>query len=235
MGIAYNPSAVSAGLAFSVDFNNIKNINGTTLTDVFKYPITISNVASNTLTVSNGYAEFNPTDLTSAATFYSISNTYFNTIASEMSVETTIYPIESLGGTANYVRPISPRVTETGSPLGFGLGTSSITTEINTTTGWNVAGTSSAQITGYNKWYHIVQTTSVATFTMRTYINGVLVRNQPFTGTPNGGGGFLIGRGYYGGVANYKGRVGIFKVYNRALTDAEVQQNFTSVRGRYGL
>lgn len=235
MGIDYNPKIVTDGLVFSADFANVKNISGTTLSDTFSYPITLTNSVDNTLTITGGYAEFNPANLTSSATYYTISNTYFNSIASEISFETTIYPITNLGANANYVRPISPRTTETTAPFGFGFGTDRFTSEINTSTGWNTATTITSQITGYNKWYHIVQTTSVSASTMRTYINGVLVKDQPFTGTPNGGNGFLIGRGFYGGVANYNGRVGYLRVYDRALSAAEIQTNFYTVRGRYNL
>lgn len=235
MAVFSGPEIPNNGLVFTADFGNIKTISGTSLTDIFQYPITQTNSGSATVTVSNGYAEFTPANLTSTATYYTISNTYFNTIASEMSFETTIYPVENLGADANFVRPISPRTTETNSPLGFGISTDRIATEINTTNGWNTAVTVTSQITGFNKWYHIVQTTSVTALTFKTYINGVLVKDQPFTGTPNGGNGFLIGRGFYGGTANYKGRVGFLKVYNRAITAAEVLQNFEAMRGRYGI
>jgi hypothetical protein len=195
MSLGHGASVARNGLVFSADFSNGKNISGTTLTDIFNYPITLTNSGAGTVSVTGGYADFTPANLISTATFYTISNTYFNTIASEISFETVIYPVQSLGvaGDGNYVRPISPRTTETGSPLGFGIGTDRILTEINTTNGWNVATTVTSAITGYNKWYHIIQTTSVTTGLFNTYINGTLVKNQAFTGTPNGGGGFLIG------------------------------------------
>lgn len=235
MAIHAGPDTVGNGVVLSVDFTNVKNINGTTLTDTYQRPITLTNPGSATLTVTNGYAEFAPATLTGTATFYTISNTYYNSIVSEMTMETVVYPIQNLGADVNYVRPISPRTSETSSPLGFGLGTDRISTEINTTNGWNTAITVSSQITGYNKWYHIVQTTSVSALTMRTYINGVLVKDQPFTGTPNGGNGFLIGRGFYAGNANYAGRVGYLRVYNRAITATEVTQNFSAIRSRFNL
>jgi hypothetical protein len=229
------PEIVNDGLVFSVDFSNIKNINGTTLSDIFGYNVSLTNSGAGTLSISNGYAEFAPANLTSTATFYTISNTYFNTIASEISIDTVVYPIQNLGADGNFVRPVSPRITETSSPLGFGLGTDRIVAEVNTTTGWNASVTVTPQLTGYNKWYHITQTTSVATGLMNTYINSNLVRSQAFTGTPNGGGGFLIGRGFYAGTANFAGRVGYLKVYNRAISNNEISQNFEAIRGRYGI
>lgn len=236
MSVHSGPNIIIDGLVFSVDFANVKNISGITLIDEFDYPITLTNPDPATVAVTGGYADFTPANLTStAATFYSISNTYFNDIASEISMETTIYPVENLGADQNYVRPISPRTTETNSPLGFGFGTDRISSEIRTTNGWNTTDTITSQITGYNKWYHIAQTTSLSSLTFKTYVNGVLVTNQAFTGTPIGGNGFLIGRGFYAGTANYKGRVGILKVYNKALTADEVKKNFYATKSRFGL
>lgn len=86
-------------------------------------------------------------------------------------------------------------------------------------------------------WYQVV-----ATYTSgdrRLYINGVLVNSDTQTGTlttnTNGCsigvyGGFNGARGYY-----YNGNIALVKIYNRALTAAEVQQNFNALRGRYGI
>jgi hypothetical protein len=35
--------------------------------------------------------------------------------------------------------------------------------------------------------------------------------------------------------AYYRGNISNFKIYNRALTAAEVQQNFNALRGRFGI
>ena len=68
----------------------------------------------------------------------------------------------------------------------------------------------------------------------RLYINGVNVASGTQTGTLSTNSyGMNIGRhssGYY-----YNGRLPMVKVYNRALTAPEVQQNFNAHRGRYGL
>jgi hypothetical protein len=156
-----------------------------------------------------------------------------NDIKNEITLETCMYAYGNFGND-QHVRGVSPRTTETNSPLGFSVGTSSISTEINTTNGWNTAVTSNSNV-GYNKWVHISQTTSITSSKFITYINGVQVKEQTFTGTPNGGNGLLIGRGFYAGTCNYNGRVSFVRVYNRAITSAEVQQNFNSVRGRFGL
>lgn len=88
-------------------------------------------------------------------------------------------------------------------------------------------------------WYQVVGT--YISGSRRLYINGVLVGSDTQTGTistNNGGmsigayGGFAgaFGRGYF-----YNGNLSICRVYNRALTPSEVQQNFNATRGRYGI
>ena len=74
------------------------------------------------------------------------------------------------------------------------------------------------------------------------YINGVLVNSDTQTGTiptnPNGmsvgayGGfnGTVGGRGYY-----YNGNIGTVKVYNRALSAAEIAQNYNAQKSRFNL
>jgi hypothetical protein len=235
MGVSYNPRIVTDKLGFDVDFNNIKSIDGTTLTDMSgkKIPIILTNSGSATLTVTNGYADFNPANSSSTATYYTISNTYFNDIKSEITIEAAFYVYGDFS-VSQSVRGFSTRTTETSAPLGFAILSNGIATELNTTNGWNTAVTTTA-LSGFNKWIIVSQTTSVASGAMNTYINGQLVKNQPFTGTPNGGNGVLIGRGFYGGVQNYYGRIGFCRVYEKALTSDEIRQNFNAMRGRYGI
>jgi hypothetical protein len=44
-----------------------------------------------------------------------------------------------------------------------------------------------------------------------------------------------LGRDNLGGARIYKGNIAIAQVYNRALTDTEILQNFNALRGRFGL
>jgi hypothetical protein len=73
----------------------------------------------------------------------------------------------------------------------------------------------------------------------RTYINGALVnsRSESRTVSTNTNGCSI---GVYGGFNGsrsywYNGDIGLVKVYNKNLTELEVQQNFNALRGRYGL
>jgi len=73
----------------------------------------------------------------------------------------------------------------------------------------------------------------------RTYINGALVnsRSESRTVSTNTNGCSI---GVYGGFNGsrsywYNGDIGLVKVYNKNLTELEVQQNFNALRGRYGV
>ena len=85
-------------------------------------------------------------------------------------------------------------------------------------------------------WY-MVSMTYVGT-TLTGYVNGVLANSASFTkgnpGTtylPLGAGcGTNLGSGAY-----YSGYIGTFKIYNQALSAAQILQNFNAYRGRYGV
>lgn len=230
------PEITNPNLGFNVDFANNKSINGTILSNVTanNIPVTLTNSASNTMTIVNGYADFNPIDISGNATYYTVANNYFNTIKNEISIETAIYVYGNLGDN-QWVRGISPRTSETSSPLGFSITSSGLSVESNTTTGWKATSFSSSLIS-YNRWLYITQTTSIIDNAMKTYVNGNLLNTVSLAGeTPNGGNGFLIGRGFYGGVRNFYGRVGFLRVYSSRLTQSEIKQNFEAIRGRYDI
>jgi hypothetical protein len=232
MSVYAGPEITSANLVFAVDFNNSKSISGTTLTNIGSrnISVTLVNAANNTLTVANGYAQFSPASESTQSTYYSISNTYFNDIRNEMTIESCVYASSFPSG-GN--RIISPRVTETGQSVGFTVSSGSVGFEVNSNGVWRT-GSYSAPASP-NNWIHITQTTSNTANVMITYVNGRKVGEQTIPGTLANGGGFLIGLGYYGGVKYPAGRVSFFRVYDKVLSAAEIQQNFNALRGRFGI
>jgi hypothetical protein len=84
-----------------------------------------------------------------------------------------------------------------------------------------------------NVWGHYIFTYNG--ITLQSYVNGL-----PFTSTPASGtlgtnvNPVTIGRNLNAGEY-LTGNVPVAKIYNRALSAAEVQQNFNALRGRYGL
>jgi len=80
-----------------------------------------------------------------------------------------------------------------------------------------------------NNWYHIVGIRR--SNTNYIYVNGLQQSQTLTSGTPNIGASitFKIGK-----IANYyKGRFAQTRIYNRALSDAEVLQNYNATKGRY--
>ena len=121
----------------------------------------------------------------------------------------------------------------TGYIIGLGLCSSGITT-LNVTFGGIACGVVTATVST-NTWYQMVFTKSSSSNVL--YTNGI----QQSTASRNcnsPAGGTIIGDTYAprGGVGGfYKGNIAISRMYNRALSAAEVLQNYNAVKSRFGL
>jgi hypothetical protein len=95
-----------------------------------------------------------------------------------------------------------------------------------------------------NKFWHVAYSKGVGGYTtMKLYINGASVPYNNFlygshinsiaTSTKP----IHIGRNLDGAswVQPFNGIIPVSRVYNRQLTDSEIQQNFNAIRGRYGI
>ena len=88
-------------------------------------------------------------------------------------------------------------------------------------------------------WYNAVLVSSDSGTQMTAYLNGVndggtlgsYSWNASYSGLKIG----YIGRGDSGNGRYFYGKYPIFSAYNRALTAAEIQQNFNALRGRFGI
>ena len=90
-----------------------------------------------------------------------------------------------------------------------------------------------------NTWTHIVYVwTNGATKTLQTYINGTSIGsvNHSLSSILNTPSNLYLGS-YNGGEYSQwmNGRIGITRLYNAALTTAQVSQNFNANRATYGL
>jgi hypothetical protein len=95
--------------------------------------------------------------------------------------------------------------------------------------GWVSSVTAGANDTN---WRLIAGTGDSVADIWKKYVNGVLIDNNAAgSAGPNG-----IQLGGYAGVNEYSdGQVAFLLIYNRVLTDSEIQQNFNALRGRLGL
>jgi hypothetical protein len=91
-----------------------------------------------------------------------------------------------------------------------------------------------------NKWN--MATVARNGSTVKIYVNGVLVSTytgQTISSNPSWitylGGSLTLGRTTGNPYINYKGKIAVSRIYNRALSDSEVLQNFNALKGRFGL
>jgi hypothetical protein len=90
-----------------------------------------------------------------------------------------------------------------------------------------------------NNWVQMVYVWDRVNSTLYTYSNGVLKQTKTITisgGIRNGNTNLYIGS-YNGGEYSqyFKGQIGIVKMYKKALSTTEVQNNYNSNKALYGL
>ena len=90
----------------------------------------------------------------------------------------------------------------------------------------------STTVLSLNTWYFGAVTFDT-TNGWKLYLNGTQESTSSSTTTFTGTGEILIGS--FAGGFLFTGRIAISQVYNRALSSAEVSQNFNALRGRYGI
>ncbi len=86
-----------------------------------------------------------------------------------------------------------------------------------------------------NTWHHYVATYNNGL--KSAYVNGILIGTQSYTGPGNftNNNNVLIGRRPGDSSRSLRGNISSVKLYNRALSASEVQQNYNATRGRYGI
>jgi hypothetical protein len=88
-----------------------------------------------------------------------------------------------------------------------------------------------------NTWSNVTVTWQSNSFS-RIYVNGVLVASRTITTIPNTNPTATgrIGLGHESsGTGSWNGAISNFSIFNRALSENEVKQNFNALRGRFGI
>ena len=245
MGLAHSPRIVTDGLILALDAANTKSYpssGGTTWYDlsVEGNDGTIDSATHN----SDGYFTFDGTDdyvESGAASDW----TFLHNGASDFTIElwiylpasTVSYPICSTSGGSTNIGMNFKQVSfgsihyldcemygsgGRGSTANFGSSTNSLTDD---------------------NWNHATFTFDSSSKTVTYYINGVSSGSSSQSSfsysSSNPYDTLQIGRSMYGSgpyTSYYDGRISTIKIYKeKALTAAEVKQNFNALRGRYGV
>lgn len=96
--------------------------------------------------------------------------------------------------------------------------------------GWG--NRASSRVIQNNTWFHLVGTYDGVN--AKTYYNAILDDIQPVTGDINYPSGDTLYLGYALASAHWwTGKIGLVRIYNRALTPGEVQRNYLATKWRY--
>jgi len=227
VGISSSSSSPLTNQALSLDAGNPASYPGTgsTWTDtVGGIPFTLVNAPAYN-SANGGYIQFNP-----SSGQYGYSTTNLGTLAA-WSIEAWHY----YDGTNTSSGPnIFTEYQYGGGTINLGLGSNSADTDL--AVWWYGGGfhTTAPYTLTPGNWYQIVGTFDGTT--LKLYVNNTLVRTA--TEPPGGAANPAIGYGLMtrwdpGGL--WGGRLAIVNLYNLALTDVEISQNFNYYRSRFGI
>jgi hypothetical protein len=226
MGIAYNTSIVSDGLVFALDAANSRSYSGSGLTT---YSL-VENLQSALVggvgfgATNSGYFIFDGVDDNIP---FTISN--FNNILSvEIWMKMTSFTLGMPFGFYKY------DVLSYNGAIGYNTSNS------------DMYGLTSTQVTNLgllNQWKHYIfeMRSDVPYTNNKIYVNGeiqtlsqILFSEISNLRNFNNGSGKISGWLYDGGY-NQSMDLGSFRIYNRALTQQEVLQNYNATKSRFGL
>ena len=247
MGVTYNnTSIVTDGLLYALDFANTKNYpgSGTTTTDsaglVTASLINPSYYSYDSVTKSMNFTRDAATIVGGYLTFTGTGNlTATNFLYKDHSVEVLFRANDINASNINGNEATSVLCGYQGYHAGFAYnGDGSFFYSLWNNTGYNQVASSTGVIVP-GTWYHLVFTKLNNSCTI--YINGI----SSITATVSTAGGnpgvtdnyrLAAGNAGVGPYAFYaKCNIAVNRLYNKALSAAEVAQNFNAVRGRYGL
>jgi hypothetical protein len=229
MAVAYNPKIVSGGLVLCLDSANVKSYpgTGTTWNDTISSSVA-EGVNSPVFDTTGGISSFVLNGATNTRLFRIPNSIALDT--NNPSIEVWVKP-----STLNQNGFWFEKGTVNTQYSFFQQGTNIIFRTKPAGAIHDLSGVSSVLST--TAWNHVVAVKSATEKII--YVNGIRTYASNYTDTittTTGGvsigayGGFAGSREYY-----YSGNISNVKIYNRALSAEEVQQNFNALRGRFGI
>ena len=224
MGLAHSPRIVTDGLLFCADFGNTKSYTdgASTVYDVSSTRSSGAIESAPTFNSDNGgYLDFDGTD--------DVVDFRFDQNGPDLTLSTITASAWVNFDTATWVMGNGAqfRIRLNGTTIGFWIRELS-------NGGYNeLFSPASTMSTG--EWGNIVGTYDGTN--QKIYHNGVEVATtNPGLGFLDGGSNNLtLGEPYYDANQFFNGKLSAASIYNRALTAAEVAQNFNATRGRFGI
>ena len=238
MGITYNPRVVTDGLVLCLDAANKRSYpgTGTVWTDL---------AGGNNGTLTNGptfssdnggVMEFDGTDDRIEQNGLGLSFTDF-------SIGAIIKPVGNDGNHNAVITTTLGTNSDYQYGLTWDLGNSSgssydnMNLEISRSFGGFINSSAFNSSFPFGTWTHIALTVDSVNNNYKVYVNG----NQDYTNSYNGTithfDRITIGQRYccggYQGSGTWNGSIAAVQIYNRALTAAEVLQNYNATRGRF--
>jgi hypothetical protein len=224
MATSYSPNIVTNGLVLALDAANVRSYpgSGTSWFDLSGNGNTGTLVNGPTFNSGNGgsvvfdgvddYADFGDNSTfnatLNASTNWSISY-WVNPLTNGRVLDRGNIGADPTGALELNVRSISRNNTSGGS--------SSLSVNI-IGTGWNY-----------------VNVTRTSSLLLSWYLNGVFSNSSQLTQSYGGSGIWKIGRRAARTTSIYQGNIAQVSIYNRALSAAEISQNFNATRNRFGV
>ena len=227
MATKYSPKMVTDGLVLSLDAANTKSYpkSGTTWTDL--------SGNSNTGTLTNGptFSAGNMGGIVFDGVDDYISGT--NNSSLQLLNDLTIGAWVKLGSGGNASQGIFEKMINI-NYSGYGITRQDDYFKFWTASGGTYAYTNSnITYSSGNNWYYVVGRRMAGN--NRLFINSILQTDSQSPPLSDSGEVYVIGR-YYSNIANYYfvGNIAQTSLYNRALTDAEILQNYNATKTRFG-
>jgi hypothetical protein len=226
MGITYNPRIVTDGLVLALDAGNPKSYpgTGTTWTDL--------SGNSNTGTLTNGptYSSANGGSLS-----FDGSSQYVNISGSTTVSEATFSVwLRRNGNQSGYAGILHSRGGGGTSGFNFSSTTNNLGYHWNDTAGSYQFNSGLIPPDGAWSMCVVVVTSTAATFYL-CQSSGITTATNTLAHASTTINALNLGRDSFGSPRYFNGNISQASIYNRALTVAEITQNYNSTRGRFGI
>ena len=227
MAFRYSPKIITDGLVLYLDATNPKSIvsGSTTWNDL------TTNFNNGTLVNGPTYSLTNSGNIVFDGTDDNIQLGNASKFISGSSITVDTWVKTNVTGSYKKIFFTGNQGTQTINGVYLSIGPSPFQTffGVKTTTAVTAAYTTNISTNTYTNLTGTYDGTNVYLF-----VNGVLVAQQPQTGNINSSGIARIS-GYDNNTENWDGNIASFKIYNRTLSTLEIQQNYNTLKNRFGL